>query len=320
MTVELTDVTEGTLNGNGAFDKLLAALDTQLLKHLRKDDINSAQFAEIYAASMSPVLQQAIAFVLNKDKVNAEVSLIGKQEDKVDAEILNLTSQNELIAQQILKMQQEVLYTAQQVLNAQTEREKMLAEIEILGLEKVKVENEIKVSEQQILQSIEQVKLIKAQVLKTQADTALVTQNTTNAAQELQLLIKQTERTGFESALMEQKTKTEVAQINDEVDGVTVAGSIGKKNLLMQRQADGFLRDAEQKAAKIMSDLWSIEKSADPSGTFIGQITGTVDGWDASDAANAKPTFATDGTTGEPLVYNKIKDAIDALNSGVTNP
>ena len=64
-----------------------------------------------------------------------------------------------------------------------------------------------------------------------------------------------------EVALLEQRALTEQAQILDIVDGNTVLGTIGKQKGLHQAQTDGFARDAEQKALKIMMDSWGISKS-----------------------------------------------------------
>jgi hypothetical protein len=64
-----------------------------------------------------------------------------------------------------------------------------------------------------------------------------------------------------EVALLEQRALTEQAQILDIVDGNTVLGTIGKQKALHQAQTDGFARDAEQKALKIMMDSWGISKS-----------------------------------------------------------
>ena len=68
-------------------------------------------------------------------------------------------------------------------------------------------------------------------------------------------------KTAAEVSLLNQKTKTEEAQISDTVGAVTVAGAIGKQKALHQAQSDGFLRDAEQKATKILMDAWAISKS-----------------------------------------------------------
>ena len=63
--------------------------------------------------------------------------------------------------------------------------------------------------------------------------------------------------------LLDQKIKTEKAQILDDLSdtGTVVLGAVGQQKLLQAAQANGFLRDAEQKATKILLDTWSISKS-----------------------------------------------------------
>ncbi len=68
-------------------------------------------------------------------------------------------------------------------------------------------------------------------------------------------------RTAAEIALLEQKTITERAQVEDTIDTVAVLGTIGKQKDLQTAQAQGFYRDAEQKALKILMDAWTVSKS-----------------------------------------------------------
>jgi hypothetical protein len=64
-----------------------------------------------------------------------------------------------------------------------------------------------------------------------------------------------------ETSLLNQKRTTEAAQtVAANVDPDSV---IGKQRTLYQRQADGFLRDAEQKATKIMVDSWNVRRTTD---------------------------------------------------------
>jgi len=81
------------------------------------------------------------------------------------------------------------------------------------------------------------------------------------------LLDAQAIKINSEISLLKQKKLTEEAQIKDTVAGVAVVGVIGKQKALYAQQTLGFLRDAEQKAAKIMADAFNIEKTvaADPS-------------------------------------------------------
>lgn len=84
-------------------------------------------------------------------------------------------------------------------------------------------------------------------------------------AQSIQYMVSQPqiEKTQAEIDLLEQRRKTEIAQILDQVDGVDVTGVIGKQKTLYQAQTDGFARDAEQKMAKLMSDVWSVQRTTD---------------------------------------------------------
>ena len=68
-------------------------------------------------------------------------------------------------------------------------------------------------------------------------------------------------RTAAEAALLAQKLITERAQVEDVIDTVAVLGSIGKQKALQEAQANGFARDAEQKALKILMDAWQVNKS-----------------------------------------------------------
>jgi len=70
-----------------------------------------------------------------------------------------------------------------------------------------------------------------------------------------------------QNELMNQKIATEEAQTLDTTTtGSTpgaVVGMIGKQKLLLAKQTDGFDRDAEQKAAKMMLDSYAVRRSTD---------------------------------------------------------
>lgn len=68
-------------------------------------------------------------------------------------------------------------------------------------------------------------------------------------------------RTTSETALLDQKTKTEMAQILDTINSVPVAGAVGQQIALQGAQSSAFARSAEQKAVKILLDAWAINKS-----------------------------------------------------------
>ena len=55
----------------------------------------------------------------------------------------------------------------------------------------------------------------------------------------------------------------EQAKYKDVVDGLTVAGSIGKQKDVYSAQIKGFKDSALQSVAKTMMDIWSVQRSTD---------------------------------------------------------
>lgn len=117
--------------------------------------------------------------------------------------------------------------------------------------------------------------LVEAQTLKIAAEITLLAQQKLNAEVEHDVLVAQKcklqaeydnlmlqkERIASENALVMQKVVTERAQTQG--SGVDFDSVIGKQKNLYQAQTDGFKRDAEQKAAKLMADTWSSRRMTD---------------------------------------------------------
>jgi hypothetical protein len=116
---------------------------------------------------------------------------------------------------------------------------------------------------------------VNAEVLQSQAQTALVQQQKTNAVTEETVLAAQAcklqaefdltletkVKTAQETTLLAQKVATEKAQIT--AMGVDDDSVVGRQKSLYVAQTDGFKRDAEQKAAKLMADTWSVRRTTD---------------------------------------------------------
>ena len=64
--------------------------------------------------------------------------------------------------------------------------------------------------------------------------------------------------------LLKEQTETQRAQTADNrSDGAAVVGYVGKQKDLYSQQIDSFKRDAEIKAAKLVSDGWMTQKTID---------------------------------------------------------
>ena len=120
-----------------------------------------------------------------------------------------------------------------------------------------------------------QVALAQAQIDHQVAQTALVTQQKLNAITENTVLVAQEcklraeydltlasiTRTNQEVSLLTQKTASERAQTT--ALGVDTDSVLGRQKGLYLAQTNGFTRDAEQKAAKVLIDTWNVRRTTD---------------------------------------------------------
>lgn len=184
MEIKVEDITTKSIDGTGAFDALMVAVNAQLQSQFDAGRIRGAEYAQVYLGSMQNAMQMAIQFVLGVQEADWKARLLEKQ----------------------------VLLTAEKYENAKLEGEvlgatvcKLNAEFDLLGATKLKTQEEI--------------------------------------------------------ALLAQKVVTEKAQTQSL--GIDPDSVVGKQKTLYQAQADGYKRDAEQKAATLMVGSWNTRRMTD---------------------------------------------------------
>ena len=210
--ITLEDLTQAKVDGTGAFDTLMRAMVGHLELEFNKGRLRGADYANVYLNSLTPVLQNSVVFLLQKDEaagkaalVEAQVRLTEVQILLAEAELAREILNKELIAAQVEKTKAETVNLGQQLNNLMAEE----------------------------------------CVLKSQFDI--------NKSQNLQVV--------SQTSLVNQKVATEKAQTSG--IGVEPTSVIGKQIALYTAQADGFVRDAEQKAAKILIDTWNVRRTTD---------------------------------------------------------
>ena len=127
--------------------------------------------------------------------------------------------------------------------------------------------------------------LTQAQIDKANKELALLDK-------QIELIEAQIASQEANNTLIAQKVKTEKAQIQDTVDSEVVVGVTGAQTALYKQQKEGFIRDAEQKALKIISDTWITRKTVDD-GTPLptGFDTGAVDAFTRKVADGVEVTY-----------------------------
>lgn len=253
--IQLSDLTTAQVTGTGVFDVLMQAAKGHLEQEFTKGRIKGTEYSTVYLGSLQAILSQAVEFLLNKDKNALEGQLLAAQIEKIQAEKALVEQQTlnnadkhalekQLLAAQIEKTQAEKTSIEQQTLN---NGDKHALEKQLLATQIEKIQAEKASVEQQTLNAAKELLVLEAQICKLQA--------------EYDMIMETKLKTAEERALLQWKAATEKAQTLG--TGVDPDSVVGKQKQLYQAQADGFKRDAEQKAAKIMSDSWSVQRTTD---------------------------------------------------------
>lgn len=166
-TIDIADVTTGSLDGTGSFDVLMQTMTLHLMREYTAGRITGDIYAKAYIEVLNATLAQATQFVVSQAQVAANDELLAAQIRQIDSNILT----NEAQVRQID------------------------GQIELLGYQGI----------------------------------------------------------------------SEQAKYLNTVDGLTIAGTIGKQKEIYAAQAKGFKDSALQSVAKTMIDTWSVRRTTDES-------------------------------------------------------
>ena len=261
--LEKKSLTAGSIDGDGVFDELMRSVKSHLQTELDSGNLTSNNFAAVYTGALQYTLSEASGYLLRYEEVNNRNLLLAEQIkseakkvlidqaqlDKMVVDLANATKQGLLLDEQLIAAKEQTNLLKQQV---------------------IKLTSEVALTDKQL-------DILTAQEANTIANTNSTIQNTANALLSGDLISEQILKTSSEVAILQQKKFTEEAQILDTVNGAAVSGVIGKQKELYQNQAEGFLRDAEQKATKMLIDTWQVRRTTDSDGTEANDINGLND-------------------------------------------
>lgn len=236
--VATSTVTEGCVDGDGIYDVFMKAHQDAIHQEYSKQRLKGPEYSKVYLGGMQAAMQNAVGFALGKDKAASEAELARYA-------ILKAKYETEAIRLQVCKTEKEIelLQAQREMVAAQTWAEiaKTTPKIntfmkELLGIGTPKNEP----------------------VYTGPGDS-----NTTTVNEE-SIIGSGIAKTHQEEALLKQKTVSEHSQTHDGPDGPTkeiYKGLALKQRNLAQRQADGFVRNAEAEVAKIRMGTYNIEYS-----------------------------------------------------------
>lgn len=150
MTITVADLTTIKIDGSGVFDVLMQATKAHLQSEFEKNRIKGPEYATVYLGSLEPVLNTALAFLMQRDKLNLETQILEQQLILIGVEVRKAEVELRKEEAAILQIQAQVELTRQQAANAlieqgvlQAQVRKIEAEIVLLGLNNAKTTQEI---------------------------------------------------------------------------------------------------------------------------------------------------------------------------------
>lgn len=259
----IDELTEGKLNGNGVFDKLMKTFELHLEREYNKQRIRGTDYANAYIGLINNALNQVSNYALEKSKLPLELQLLEAQIHKTATDTIVATKQGGLIDAQI---------------------HKEMAQTEMLHLEmEYKFPKELALIDEQIAN-------MKAEIALKEKELALRDKQLDISIKELGIKEQQLRLAEYE---LQVKAPAEVRSINAQADlynqkvvtekAQTDASVIGKgsvidhNNKVLAQQAISYDNDSKLKATSMLVDTWKVRRNDDPDEAPVNDINKLAD-------------------------------------------
>jgi hypothetical protein len=256
--ITIATLTGGEREGAGAFEEIMRGVKSHLVEEFNSGRITGADYTQAYISSLTMSMSTASMYLLQHKIANQQVLVLDEQitqaklnQTLTQGQIDKVASDKLLVDTQKLKIDADTALTSQQL--------------------QIAIKQEAKL-DSDILNSAKDLELKDKQLILTDAQTTMISAQTANEPLKGDQLLASTLKTNSEKDVLTQRLVSEEAQTKDTVNGQAVGGILGKQMNLFTNQAEGYIRDAEQKAAKIMND------------TFITRVSTDYDSADATSA------------------------------------
>lgn len=309
----ITDVTEKTLNGNGAFDYLATSIKNQLLGMKQEQLITNAQLGDIYATSLVQAIQTATQYALEKHniviqgfqaKANALQASVAMLEAKT--KLLLLPSQLRLAYAQIeaqleqielLKVQTQIekakypqIVAQTDLLLAQTDSQRLANEQTQVGIQQGKLS--LVLTQEQIEQSKEQTKLLKEQIVQAELSTEDASLKLEHTKEQTKSLVINNNRAIEEVKLIDAQTQHQLKQVElADIGKIEAKARIKMYAQQLEKEKEN-LGLVKAQVASAMAQLALIKDQRKASKAQI------------SDTINGKPVG---GLIGAQILVNKVQ-------------
>ena len=85
--IEVSDFTDGTVGGEGAFDKIMMSLKAHLKEEYAANRISGAEYSKVYIGLVSAAMSTAAQLLLNRDQSYWQALLVQQQARVADQQV-----------------------------------------------------------------------------------------------------------------------------------------------------------------------------------------------------------------------------------------
>ena len=267
-TIPVEEFTEAKIGGTGIYDVLMKANAAYMEQEYNKSRLRGPEYASVYLGMIDNTMRTALEFLVQSNKlaleaqtmqIQLEIAQIQKEQAQVALEIAQL--QKLKVPAEIALLEAQALQVKQQTLN-------LTAEALNIPKQGLRIDAETAQSKQQTtnlitqeLQIKSQTNLIDQQKLNAVIEGTVLTAQKCKLDAEYDVLVGTKLKVVAETSLLNQKVASEKAQTV--AAGIDANSVLGKQIGLYTAQTEGFARDAEQKAAKLLIDTWNVRRTTD---------------------------------------------------------
>lgn len=250
-SLTLADLTAGdnTLTGAGAFDVIMKAINKHLDAQFKTGNIAQSERAKMYVAALELALSQGASYV-----VAANTAAWNGETNKRQAELLEI--QKATTAQEHAKAILDTITAKLGMAKLQIEANTALG-----GL----VATKVKIGDvfHDIVNKEAQQELLNEQIDAARAQTKETLRNGGGAVAG-QIAIDKNLKNKQITLVDEQIDAARAQTKNTITGGVTpVGGILGSQKALYDQQKTSYIHDSMNKAAKMLSDAWTTQKTVD---------------------------------------------------------
>lgn len=249
-TLTLQSLTEGesTMTGSGAFDIIMKAVNKHLEAQYQKQRLSGAEWGKVYIQGIELALTQASNYLVASTNAAWQGETAKRQAEMLELQKATLIQEH---STKILETITAKLNMAQTQINANVAQGTLVATKVKIG----DVFHDIlaKEAQQELLnEQVDQARTMTKDTLRSGAaisGISLIDKNLKN--KQITLVSEQ-----IDAARAQTK--------NTVIDGLTqVGGILGSQRALYDQQKESYIHDSMNKAARLLSDAWTTQKTVD---------------------------------------------------------